>query len=160
VIQQSAWSVVALQHVGISVSDIGIAVRFWENFLRRQARARSLLDRPYLSSIVGYDNITIKAAFFELAPGSELEILEYQNVDAHANDDASANPGHMHICLAVSDIDAAFESAVKAGARPLNGVGPVEIDGGPNAGASALYLRVPPDGHTLELYQRSRSMRT
>jgi catechol 2,3-dioxygenase-like lactoylglutathione lyase family enzyme len=149
-----SWSSVALQHVGITVSDIDEAVRFWSSFLGRQPRARARLDRPYLSSIVGYPDIAIEAAFFALAPDTELEILEYQDVVREAVAEASANPGHMHLCLAVSDIHSAYESALKAGARAVKGAGPVPIDGGPNKGAWAVYLRVPPDSHTFELFQR------
>ncbi len=148
------WSPVALQHVGITVSDVDVSVRFWSAFLGRQPRARARLNRPYLSSIVGYKDVAIEAAFFAIAPDTELEILEYQDIDWQPVAEASANPGHMHLCLAVSDVHAAYEGALKAGAGAVKGAGPVRIDGGPNEGAWAVYLRVPPDSHTLELYQR------
>ncbi len=147
------WTSVALQHVGITVSDIDAAVWFWSAFLGRQPRARARLDRPYLSSIVGYEDVTIEAAFFAIAPDTELEILEYQDIDGQPVAEVSANPGHMHLCLAVSDVHAAYEGALKAGAGAVKGAGPVRIDGGPKEGAWAVYLRVPPDSHTLELYQ-------
>jgi catechol 2,3-dioxygenase-like lactoylglutathione lyase family enzyme len=152
--EAKAWTSVAFQHIGITVSDIAEAVRFWGAFLGRQPRARARLDRPYLSTITGYQDLVIEAAFFAIAPGTELEILEYQDISREAVAEASANPGHMHLCLAVDDIHAAYEDALDAGAQPLNGAGPVRIDGGPNEGAWATYLRVPPDNHTFELWQR------
>jgi catechol 2,3-dioxygenase-like lactoylglutathione lyase family enzyme len=152
-VEGKGWTSAALQHVGISVSDIDVAVRFWTAFLGRPPRARARLDRPYLSTIVGYKEVAIEAAFFAIAPDTELEILQYQDIEWSPNPEASANPGHMHLCLAVTDIRAAYDDAIRAGARSVSG-GPVHIDGGPNRGAWALYLRVPPDNHTFELYQR------
>ncbi len=35
------WSSVALQHVGITVSDVDASVRFWSAFLGRRPRARA-----------------------------------------------------------------------------------------------------------------------
>ena len=58
----------------------------------------------------------------------------------------------MHLCLAVDDARAVWERAVAAGARPIVPEGPVEVDGGPNRGAQASYLRIH-DGITLELFQ-------
>ncbi|HXW80519.1 MAG TPA: hypothetical protein VEJ84_13525 [Acidimicrobiales bacterium] len=97
-VEAKAWSSVAFQHIGITVSDIDGAVRFWGAFLGRQPRARARLDRPYLSTITGYKNVVIEAAFFAIAPGTELEILEYQDIPGSAVAEASANPGHMHLC--------------------------------------------------------------
>ena len=45
-----------------------------------------------------------------------------------------------------------MDAAVAAGARPIVPEGPVEVDGGPNQGARAAYLRIH-DGITLELFQ-------
>ncbi len=127
-VERNGWRSVTLQHVGISVSDIDAAVRFWTAFLGRPPRARARLDRPYLSTIVGYKEVAIEAAFFAIAPDTELEILQYQDIDWDLNPEASANPGHMHLCLAVTDIRAAYEDAIRAGARSVSG-SPVRIDG-------------------------------
>ncbi|HXW80518.1 MAG TPA: hypothetical protein VEJ84_13520 [Acidimicrobiales bacterium] len=54
----------------------------------------------------------------------------------------------------MDDIQAAYKDALEAGAHPLHAAGPVRIDGGPNEGAWAVYVRVPPDNHTFELWQR------
>ena len=111
-----------------------------------------MLDRPYLGRHVGYPGVRIDAAFLDLPGGLILELLEYQVDSKQPNPDATANPGNVHLCLRVDDAQAWWEHAVELGARPLVPEGPVDIDGGPNVGARASYLRIH-DGITLELFQ-------
>jgi glyoxylase I family protein len=142
-----------LHHVGMSVSDLGAALAFWERFLGVQARWQTVLERPYIGQHVGYPGVRIRAAFVDLPGSGILELLDYQGVDRAPIEEGSANPGHAHLCLAVDDVQLVFERALACGARPVNPDGPVDVDAGPNKGARASYLRVPPDWHTLELLQ-------
>jgi hypothetical protein len=80
-----------------------------------------------------------------------LELLDYEAPDKRNNPE-TANPGNIHLCLAVEDASAAWKHAVACSARPVSREGPVEVDGGPNAGARVTYLRIH-DGITLELFQ-------
>jgi catechol 2,3-dioxygenase-like lactoylglutathione lyase family enzyme len=142
-----------LHHVGITVSDLDAALAFWERFLGVEARWQTVLDRPYIERHVGYPGVRIRAAFVDLPGSGVLELLDYRGVARSATPEGSANPGHAHLCIAVDDVRSAFDRAVGCGARPVNPDGPVDVDGGPNKGARASYLRVPPDWHTLELFQ-------
>jgi catechol 2,3-dioxygenase-like lactoylglutathione lyase family enzyme len=142
----------AVHHVGMSVADLDVAIEFWRRFLGVEPRWRTVLDRPYLGRHVGYPGVEIDAAFIDLPGGVVLELLGYRVADATPNPDATANPGNVHLCLAVQDADGAWERAVAAGARPIVPEGPVEVDAGPNAGARAAYLRIH-DGISLELFQ-------
>jgi catechol 2,3-dioxygenase-like lactoylglutathione lyase family enzyme len=146
-------SLVGTHHVGMSVSDLEASLAFWQAFLGVEPRWRATLDRPYLGEHVGYPGVQIDAAFVDLPGGGVLELLDYRDVARAAVDERSANPGHVHLCLTVSDMEDAWRRALDAGARPVRPAGPVEVDGGPNRGARAAYLRVPPDGATLELFQ-------
>jgi catechol 2,3-dioxygenase-like lactoylglutathione lyase family enzyme len=142
-----------VHHVGMSVSDLDAALVFWERFLGVEARWQTVLERPYIARHVGYPGVRIRAAFVDLPGSGILGLLEYQGVERTATDEGSANPGHAHFCLAVDDVQAVFERALACGARPVNPDGPVDVDAGPNKGARASYLRVPPDWHTLEVLQ-------
>ncbi len=142
----------AAHHVGMSVASLDTALAFWEEFLGAPARWRTVLDRPYLGRHVGYPGVSIDAAFLDLPGGLILELLEYRLDDQTANPEANANAGHVHLCLRVDDAVAWWRRAVALGARPLVAEGPVEVDGGPNRGARAAYLRIH-DGITLELFQ-------
>ncbi len=139
-------------HVGMSVASLDRALAFWEDFLGTPRRWRALLEKPYLGRHVGYPGVAIDAAFLDLPGGIVLELLEYRTADKAANPEATANPGNVHLCLAVADCAAAFARAVALGARPVVQAGPVTVTDGPNAGARASYLRIH-DGITLELFQ-------
>jgi catechol 2,3-dioxygenase-like lactoylglutathione lyase family enzyme len=143
----------AVHHVGMSVASIDDALAFWEKFLGAAARSRTTIDQPYLGKIVGIPGVSIKAAFVDLPGGVILELLDYQTPGKRANPEATANPGNIHLCLAVDDVRAAWAHAVDCGAKPVRREGPVEIDHGPGVGARVAYLRIH-DGITLELFQR------
>jgi catechol 2,3-dioxygenase-like lactoylglutathione lyase family enzyme len=145
----------AVHHVGMSVADVDAALGFWQRFLGVDARWRTVLDRPYLGRHVGYPGISIDAAFLDLPGGIVLELLDYGVDGKTQNSDATANPGNVHLCLEVDDAAAAWDRAVAAGATPIVPDGPVDVDGGPNKGARASYLRIH-DGITLELFQPPR----
>ena len=146
-------TLVGVHHIGITVANLETALAFWEKFLGRPARWTTILDRPYLSRVVGYPGVSIKAAFVDLPGGEVIELLDYHRVkDRAANPEATANPGNVHLCLAVSDAETAWRHALDCGARSVSGDGPADIDGGPNKGSKAGYLRIH-DGVTLELFQ-------
>jgi catechol 2,3-dioxygenase-like lactoylglutathione lyase family enzyme len=141
-----------VHHVGLTVASLDRALEFWEAFLGVSRLWRMILDRPYLGKHVGYPGVKIDAAFVPLPGGAILELLEYKLDDRVQNPDATANPGNTHICLAVRNAQSAWERAVALGAHPVVPEGPVDVDGGPNKGARAAYLRIH-DGITLEMIQ-------
>ncbi len=141
-----------VHHIGMSVASLETALKFWESFLGKPARWATVLDRPYLSQVVGYRDVSIKAAFVDLPGGGVIEFLDYQMAGRSPNSEATANPGNLHLCLKVSDARQTWEDAVRCGARPISPAGPVAVDGGPNVGAKVAYLRIH-DGITLELFQ-------
>jgi catechol 2,3-dioxygenase-like lactoylglutathione lyase family enzyme len=146
-------SLVGVHHIGMTVVNLENALAFWEKFLGKPARWTTVLDRPYLSRVVAYPGVSIRAAFVDLPGGGVIELLDYHQVrDRVVNSDATANPGNVHLCLSVNDVGAAWTHAMSCGARAVSPEGPVEIDGGPNKGSSAAYLRIH-DGVTLELFQ-------
>lgn len=143
-----------MHHVGCSVADLERSVAFWERLLGVEARFRGRLDRPYLGQSVGYPGVAIEAAMIDLPGGGMLELLDYE-VPKSVNPAERANPGNVHLCLRVSDADAAWRAAVDAGARPTRAEGPVQVDAGPNRGARVAYFH-DPDGISFEIYQPAR----
>lgn len=141
-----------MHHVGLSVRSLDAALAFWEPFLGVQARWRAVLERPYIGRHVGYPGIRIAAAGIDLPDGGMVELLEYLVDDREQLPPETANPGNLHLCLAVDDAQATWARACACGASPVLQDGPVTIDAGPNQGARASYLRVH-DGITLELFQ-------
>ncbi len=143
-----------LHHVGITVRDIDRSLEFWRAFLGVEERWRQVLDAPYLGQVTGYPAVQIDAATIDLPGGTILEILNYQVADKVPNPPDTANPGNVHICIDVDDIEQMWERAIRCGATPIS-PGPVEVAAGPNQGVKACYLR-DPDGITLELFKPVR----
>ena len=139
-------------------SNLDVALGFWQRFLNVEPRWRTLLDRPYLGRIVGYPGVTIDAAFLDLPDGMILEILEYRSGLGTPLPRESGNPGHVHLCIGVDDIEEAYTRAIAAGATAVCADGPQLVDVGPNRGAAAVYLRIPPDGASVELFRPPRAL--
>jgi catechol 2,3-dioxygenase-like lactoylglutathione lyase family enzyme len=146
-------TITGVHHIGMSVASLDKALAFWEAFLGAKARWRAVLDKPYLGRHVGYPGIAMDAAFLDLPGGVVIELLEYLTADKRPNPEATANPGNVHLCLAVADCSAAWQRAVAAGARPIVPEGPIDVTHGPNTGARACYLRIH-DDITVEFFQR------
>jgi catechol 2,3-dioxygenase-like lactoylglutathione lyase family enzyme len=146
-----------VHHVGVTVASLERALAFWEAFLGKPARWTRVLRSPYLSRVVNYPDVSIKAAFVDLPGGVVLELLDYHQVAERApNPEATANPGNVHLCLAAADVRAAFAHALACGARAVSVGGPVDIEAGPNKGARGVYLRIH-DNVTLELLQPAQT---
>ncbi|MDA2979812.1 MAG: VOC family protein [Actinomycetota bacterium] len=146
------FSVAAINHIGVTVEDLEAAMAFWTGFLQVDPLWHLYLDAPYLSSITGYPKLAIEACMIPLPGGVFLELLEYQTSGKASNDMGTANPGNVHICFEVSDVDAAWSRAVALGARsrsPETGT----ISSGPNMGNRACYLRIH-DDVTIEIVTR------
>ena len=140
-----------IHHVGVTVRDVGRSLEFWRSFLGIEERWRQILDAPYLGRVTGYPGVNIDAAIIDLPGGAVLEILNYLVDDKDPNPPETANPGNVHICLEVDDIEEMWDRAIRSGATPIS-PGPVEVTAGPNTGVKACYLR-DPDGITLELFK-------
>jgi catechol 2,3-dioxygenase-like lactoylglutathione lyase family enzyme len=111
----SASSVSGTHHIGITVASLEKALAFWEKFLGKPARWTTVLDRPYLSRIVGYPGVSIKAAFVDLPDGVVIELLDYHQVSTRvANPEATANPGSAPTRAAAS----ALRAQCRAPLRP------------------------------------------
>ena len=135
----------------MTVADLEAALKFWEAFLGKPARWTTVLDRPYLGRIVGYPGIAINAAFVDLPGGDRSNCSITRSVkrcqhrrDRQSRQRPSLPQGRRR------------RRRLAAGGRLRRAAdladGPVAIDGGPNIGAQAAYLRIH-DGITLELFQ-------
>lgn len=142
---------VAVHHIGMTVADVDRSLAFWKEFLGAEPRWRRVLDGNYLAGVTGYPGVKLDASIVELPGGAILELLDYQTEDKAPNDMGTANPGNVHLCLQVDDIDTLWQRAVAAGATPMSPE-PNLVTTGPNKGAKAGYLR-DPDGITIELFQ-------
>lgn len=148
-------TVYGFDHVGLTVSDIDAALKFWSVVL--QVEAPPVMwegTRKYLDEHVGYTDVYVKAAWIDL-PHGQLELLEYLNPKPGKVDPETYNAGHMHFCFAVPDLEAEFQrlKAADIGIEFRSDRVVVIPDDDPDfPGYKCLYFRTP-DGATIELVQ-------
>jgi catechol 2,3-dioxygenase-like lactoylglutathione lyase family enzyme len=102
---------------------------------------------------VGYPDVVMEGAFFQLPGGVVLELLEYKAPYASVGVDMeSYNAGNAHLCLVTDDMEADFARVRAAGYDAFRSPQPVVIPWGPYRGGRACYLR-DPDGISIELLE-------
>lgn len=142
----------ALDHVGYAVADLDRSIAFYETLLGVPLLLRKTWDVPYVGEIVGYPDLILEGAFFQLPNGIVLELLEYKTPRPGAVDMESYNAGNAHLCLVTEDMAVDFARLRAAGYDTFRSEAPVDIPWGPYRGGRACYVR-DPDGISIELLE-------
>ena len=142
---------VAFGHLGLHVSDIERSIRYYRDVIGLEEIERRLRDEPYLSVVTGYANVRLDTCLLvDPSSGVMLELLEIQSTSGTAVEPGTANPGSMHLCFVVDDVDAIHQRAVEAGFGAVND--PVTPTAGRWSGGRSVYL-LDPDRIRVELVQ-------
>lgn len=141
-----------LNHVGFAVADLDRSIVFYEVLLGTPLLLRKTWDVPYVGDIVGYPNVVMDGAFFQLPYGVILELVEYQQPYQGVVDTESYNAGNAHLCLVTDDMEADYARLRGSGYDTFRSPQPVPIPWGPYKGGRACYLR-DPDGISIELLE-------
>ena len=143
------FQVGSIGHTGVTVSDIDASIAFYRDVLGFPVSQKVHVGGPIFATLTGVPDAEIDVAFVH-APGHEIELLCYLNPARVPSRLRPCDPGFLHICLKVSDIDAVVRSVSDHG---FEAVSPIQtVPDGPAAGLRAIYVR-DPDGVVLELIQ-------
>lgn len=142
----------ALDHVGYAVGNLDRSIAFYETLLGVPLMLRKTWSHPYVGEIVGYPDLVLEGAFFQLPNGVVLELLEYQTPRPGEVGMESYNAGNAHLCLVTDDMAADFDRLRAAGYDTFRADAPIQIPWGPYRGGRACYLR-DPDGISIELLE-------
>lgn len=101
-------------HYGVTVSDMDTALEFYRDGLGLEVTNQLSLDDAAFQTFVGVSDAAANIAFLD-AGTCAIELLEYTAPDG---DDANAgvtnnDVGASHFCLAVEDIDNAYDDLVE-----------------------------------------------
>ncbi|MFJ2509925.1 VOC family protein [Streptomyces griseoviridis] len=142
----------AVEHTGITVSDLGRATDFWVNTLGFTLARQGHLTGEFAAGVTGVTGADISIAVVVAPGGHRVELLQYNEPkDRLVLRPRPCDVGSVHLALTVDDIDAVFETVTRAGweaARP-----PQTMTEGPRAGTRFAYMRDMQDGTVLELIQ-------
>jgi catechol 2,3-dioxygenase-like lactoylglutathione lyase family enzyme len=141
--------VLSTGHTGITVSDLERSIRFYRDLLGCEVSPPVRAEGPLFETITGVPGCQIDVAFARVT-GHVIELLCYRNPPGEASTLRACDPGFMHVCLKVSDLNRVVDMVRSAGFQP---VGPVQrAAGGPVDGLRVVYVR-DPDGVVLELIE-------
>ena len=94
-----------------------------------------MLDRPYLGRVVGYPGVRDRSGLRRPAGRRRHRTPRLSGRRRTANPDATANPGNVHLCLAVDDCRVGLEARGRAAAPARScRTGPVDVDARPEHG--------------------------
>lgn len=128
-----------LDHLAIAVRSLDDSSTFWASLLGREETGREEVPSE-----------GVRVAFFGDGAG-RIELLEPTDPDSAVGRYLeSRGPGLHHVCLAVSDLDAALERAEEAGAEPI----PPRTREGAGGSRVAFLRPSSADGVLVELAER------
>lgn len=123
-------------HMGISVSDMDRAIRFFGGVLGARMTEPHLYDDPKIGRTSGVAGAKLTICMAYLA-GYSFELLQYHYPDGRrVSDLRPCDAGHIHLALKVQGIEALVARMEQEGFAPA---GPVQHGLG-GQGLSAIYL--------------------
>lgn len=140
-------TVLDVDHIGVSVSDMGRAIRFF-TALGADVTPPYLFDDPKIGVTTGIAGAKIEICQATLH-GKNFELLRYDDpAGRQAQNHRPCDPGHMHIGLLVRDIEGMTGRLREHGFEPA---APVQAGlGGSNRSANYCYGF---DGLVVELIE-------
>src|ERR1051325_9178306 len=143
--------IIAVDHTGITVSDVERSLAFWRDVLGFELSHRAHQRGELAEQITGVRGAEILIAVVK-APGHKIELLEYL-APADRKRENSLRPcdvGAVHIALTVDNLDEILDRIRTAGWKAAGK--PQTLTAGPNAGKRVIYVR-DPDGTTIEFME-------
>jgi catechol 2,3-dioxygenase-like lactoylglutathione lyase family enzyme len=145
----------AVAAVGLTVSDLDRAARFYTDVLTFEPISEAELSGRAFGRLVGVPGARARVARLRL--GDEMiELTQYLGLTGRPipPDSRSNDRWFQHVAIIVSDMDRAFAVLQRNGVRPASAGGPQRLpDWNPNAGGIRAYYFRDPDGHFLEILQ-------
>lgn len=139
----------SLHHVGITVRDLEESLQWYERIFGVTREFVAQGSGPELSQAVGVPDADLRFAFLRLG-SCVVELLCYNNERRDSFHQSNADVGSAHVCIDVSDLQAAYEDLQAKGVQCL--APPLHIDDGPLKDCSFVYFK-DPNGVTLELFE-------
>ncbi|MDQ3199655.1 MAG: VOC family protein [Verrucomicrobiota bacterium] len=140
----------AIDHTGITVSNIDRSLAFWQDVLGFELSHRAHHTGALASEVTGVHEAEIAIAVLR-APGHRIELLEYlAPAERKHYAPRPCDVGSVHLALTVDNLDALLEQIAASGWKAVGQ--PQILTTGPNAGKRIIYVR-DPDGTTIELMQ-------
>jgi len=144
-----AFQVLGVHHVGITVRDMQRSFEWYSRMFGLTPGPVSEGSGEALSRSVQVDDAALAFSMIMIG-NTRLEFLEYHHPEGRDFDRSNGDVGSAHVCLEVSDLEAAYQDLLEKGA--VFNAPPVTLDSGVLIGSKWAYLR-DPDGIQLEIWE-------
>jgi catechol 2,3-dioxygenase-like lactoylglutathione lyase family enzyme len=147
-----AGGIIAVDHTGITVSNLERSLEFWRDVLGFELSHRAHHTGQLASEVTGVPGAEILIGVLK-GYGHKIELLEYlAPADRKRVEIRPCDVGSVHIALTVDNLDGIVNTIAASGWQPVGK--PQTLESGPNAGKRVIYVR-DPDGTTIEFMQPS-----
>jgi glyoxylase I family protein len=137
-----------LTHVGIGVSDLAHALRFYRDLLGFEYESELRVAGEPTDTLLRLRDVDLQAVYLR-RDGVRIELLAFASPPAPApRPRAMHERGLTHLSFRVADLDATLAALRAAGERVLDET----VIRFPDFGAAACFI-VDPDGQLIELVQ-------
>jgi catechol 2,3-dioxygenase-like lactoylglutathione lyase family enzyme len=141
-----------IHHAGIPVSNLARSLSFYERVFGCAPDFQAEYGDPSLARNLRVPDPRMKIAMLTLADDVKLELLEYTSPAPQPSRSRDCDVGATHVCLEVSDIEAAYDELRAKGvdvyAEPYT-----EPATGPFSESKWLFFK-DPDGVSFELNEQ------
>jgi len=144
-----AFQVLGVHHVGVTVRDMKRSFEWYSRMFGLTPGPVSEGSGEALSRSVQVDDAALAFSMIMIG-NTRLEFLEYHHPEGRDFDRSNGDVGSAHVCLEVTDLDAAYRDLTEKGA--VFNAPPVTLDSGALIGSKWAYLR-DPDGIQLEIWE-------
>lgn len=100
-----------LHHVGMIVSDLDVAMAFYDKLLGKSPTQRGTITRSEgFSRQIQAEHGEARVAFYEVSGGVAVELIEMRTPQEPKVQPQAYVPGSKHVCFLVDDVDATYET--------------------------------------------------
>ena len=144
-----------IYHTGFIVENLDKALDFYTRVLSFNIeRAPAISETPWISEVVGYENVKMRQAYVGVGDGHSIELIEYVRPHGEKRSDQfdRNRPGSAHAAMVVDNVPTWRERLEAEGIKTFGPQYERELEY-PWA-RWAIYFQ-DPDGHWLEMISRN-----
>ena len=152
---ERSHALVGVGHTGITVSDLRKSCWFYREVLGLAVSEPLRISGESVARVTAVADAELDVAFVR-CPGHVLELLCFVRPE-HKEPSRlrTCDPGFMHLCFKVRELDRVIQAVRAAGFDPLSSIETVQA--GPAQGMRVVYTR-DPDGVVLEFMEEPPGM--
>ena len=144
-------AVTGFDHVAITVSDLDRSLEFYRDRLGLQEVERHRLEGEGISAMAGKPDVVMDVVRLTTGnpPGILIDLQQYVRPEGSTSTAELGDVAHTHVCLVVSDIDAACAELRERGVTLVSDPVTFELE----SGRLHVVFVKDPDGAVIELVQ-------